>query len=390
MKKTIIKALRVISAVTAAAAASVPLVQTACCGESDAPPQTGAYAYCLYCANNGEVIAAKNDAQRLPMASTTKIMTALLGLEAADIEDAAVTVTPEMYAEGSSMYLEAGQQVRLSDLVGGMLMVSGNDAANAVAQTVGGSIEGFAGMMNSRAAEMGLSDTHFVTPSGLDADGHYTTARDLAVLMAACMENERFSEIDGSKSITVDFISPEGKQQTYYNENKLLSRYDDCIAGKTGYTDKAGRTLVTCAERGGIRLVCATLNDPDDWKDHEAMFDYGFGLLSMTLPEEIETALSLPVVGGSSETEKLIAGEPPKVCEGLQSEVTTVYELPPFLYAPVKKGEKLGELKYYTGGVYAGKADITAAYDIGVSDKTTTFTENIVSFFYKYCGIYNS
>ncbi len=388
MKKQVYSALRIISALIAAAAAALSFSTVVYSEEGDdAPPETSAYAYCLYCCNNGEVIAEKNADERLPMASTTKIMTAVLGLEAAQQSEnePEITITPEMYAEGSSMYLADGETVTLTELVGGMLMVSGNDAANAVAMTLGGSREGFADMMNEKAYELGLSDTHFVTPSGLDADGHFTTARDLARLMAYCMENEAFAEIDRSSSITVHFLSPAGKTQTYYNENKLLNLYEYCVAGKTGFTDKAGRTLVSCAEKDGIRLAAVTLNDGDDWNDHISLFDYGFGRLSMEKPDTADPqngGVSVPVVGGETDELTLIAGEPPLVCSGAGStDVTTEYELPHFVYAPIKKGEKIGELKYYTGGVYAGKADVTAQQEIAASQEMTTFTENIVSFF---------
>ena len=392
MKKREEIALRILAG-TAAAAVAALLCVTAYSDETQSNaeiPETSAYAYCLYCANNGENIAANRETEKLPMASTTKIMTAILGLEAVQRsgEDMYVTVTPDMYAEGSSMYLEAGETVSMNDLVGGMLMVSGNDAANAVALTVGGSFEGFAELMNEKARDIGISDTHFVTPSGLDAQEHYSTASDLCRLLAYCMENDEFAQIDKSRSITVDFKEPQGKSQTYYNENKLLSQYEFCIAGKTGYTDKAGRTLVSCAEKDGVRLICATLNDGDDWNDHSKLFDYGFEHTSMSKPQtsgESEKKVTVPVVGGTSEYVEVQSGEPPLVCvdpDGT-ADVTVSFELPHFVYAPVEKGSKIGELKYYTGGVYAGKSDVLALQQISPSNTETTFLENISSFFHR-------
>ena len=345
----------------------------------EAPPETSAYAFCLYCANNGEILLEKNSSERLPPASTTKLMTALLGFEAVQNGDIDVTITPEMYAEGSSMYLADGETVKLSQLVGGMLMVSGNDAANAIAATLGGSAEGFAYMMNDKAVSLSMADTHFVTPSGLDAQGHFSSARDLAKLMAACMENPLFAEVDKSACVTVDFVEPQGKTETYYNENKLLSMYEYCAAGKTGYTDKAGRTLVTCAEKDGVRLIAATLNDGDDWNDHIRLYEYGFSVVTMEKPKNApdSTGISLPVVGGTGDSVTVVCGEPPLVC----SDVTVETQLPHFLYAPVSKGEKIGRALYYTGGVYAGCADITAADDVAADKTQTAFTDNIVSFF---------
>ena len=351
-------------------------------------PEVSAYAYTLYCVNTGEFMLSKNGDVRLPMASTTKIMTAILGIEMlqADEEETVVTVTEDMYAEGSSMYLNSGEKILMSDLVGGMLMVSGNDAANAIALSVGGSFEGFQNLMNQKAREIGLENTSFVTPSGLDAEGHYTTAEDLAKLMQYCMENSLFREIDCNRSITVNFIEPSDKSQTYYNENKLLREYEYCIAGKTGYTQKAGRTLVSCAEKDGIRLIAVTLNDGDDWNDHKNMFDYGFECLSLEKLEMNFDGLSVPVVGGIAENVGLDVGEQPSVCvdgdEGEEPEV--VYKIPEFVYAPVKEGEKVGVIEYYKNGVYSGQSDVTAAGTVGYKEVTTSFVDNVVSFFLKY------
>ena len=348
-------------------------------------PTASAYAYALYCVNTGEFMLSQNGDVRLPMASTTKIMTAILGIEMlqADDEETVVTVTEDMYAEGSSMYLGAGEKILMSDLVGGMLMVSGNDAANAIALTVGGSFEGFRDMMNEKARDIGLENTSFVTPSGLDAEEHYTTACDLAKLMEYCMENSLFREIDCNQSVTANFIEPAGKSQTYYNENRLLREYEYCVAGKTGYTQKAGRTLVSCAEKDGIRLIAVTLNDGDDWNDHKNMFDYGFECLSMEKLEMDFEGLSVPVVGGAKDRIELDVGEQPSVCvdgdEGEEAEA--VYKLPEFVYAPVAEEKKIGWIEYYKNGVYAGKSEVTAAESVEYKEMTTSFLDNVLSFF---------
>ena len=355
--------------------------------EAETPMTISAYAYSLYCVNTGEFLLSGRADEKLAMASTTKIMTAILGIEAlqADNNETVVTVTPDMYAEGSSMYLKAGEQILMSDLVGGMLMVSGNDAANAIALSVGGSFEEFAGMMNQKAAEIGLADTSFVTPSGLDADDHYTTACDLARLMEYCMSNSMFREIDSSASITVNFVEPKDKVQTYYNENRLLREYDYCIAGKTGYTDKAGRTLVSCAEKDGIRLIAVTLNDGDDWNDHKKMYDYGFDRLSMQKLDISFDDLTVPVAGGTKDFACLLVGEQPSVCtSGDNSEIELVYDLPCFLYAPVIQGDIAGKIRYYKNGVYAGCSDVVAAETIVYKQIPTSFMDNVVSFFKRF------
>ncbi len=354
-------------------------------------PSVSAYAYALYCVNTGEFLMYGNGDVCLPMASTTKIMTAILGIEAlqSSEEELVVTITSDMYAEGSSMYLEDGTQLLMSDLVGGMLMVSGNDAANAIALTVGGSYEGFAQLMNAKAAEIGLENTSFVTPSGLDAEGHYTTACDLAKIMAYCMENYLFREIDSSSSITVNFIRPEGESQTYYNENRLLSMYEYCIAGKTGYTDSAGRTLVSCAEKDGIRLVAVTLNDGDDWNDHMSMFDYGFSQVSLEQLDVDFSGLTLDVVGGTQDEVSLCVSEQPSVCVSSDgsADVEVEYELPAFVYAPVAQGDSVGTVKYYTGGILAGQSEVTVGETVAYKEVPTSFIDNVVSFFKKLFGV---
>ena len=165
--------------------------------------ETSAGAFVLYCAENGEIILSKNENQRMKPASTTKLMTVLLTLEQAAKNDRVVTFTDEMIAEGSSMYLQVGEKVRLSDLAAGMMMASGNDAANAAAISISGSAEKFSGLMNARAAQIGMKNTHFVTPSGLDDDEHYTTAYDMALLMAAGLQNKDFADLTYQKSVGV-------------------------------------------------------------------------------------------------------------------------------------------------------------------------------------------
>ena len=201
-------------------------------------PSVSAASAILVETENGRVLFAKNAQEPRAMASTTKIMTALLALEQPDRE---ITITEEMIrAEGSSMGLRAGDRLSLHELAAGMLSVSGNDAANAAAIAIDGSLSAFAARMNRRAAELGLTQTHFVTPSGLDAEGHETTAADLARLMRFAMENELFASLCGSPQVSVSFEEPD-ETRTYTNHNKLLTLLEGCIGGKTGYTKHAGR-----------------------------------------------------------------------------------------------------------------------------------------------------
>lgn len=242
--------------------------------------EVSATAAVLMDADMGQVLYEKNGDRQMLIASTTKIMTALVVLEHAAPDDV-ITVTPNHMAEGSSMYLRAGETVRVEELLYGLLLCSGNDAALALTECAGG-LTPFVALMNEKASALGMAHTSFANPNGLDADGHYSTARDMAVLAAAAVENPTFRRICSSRSVTIG-------QRTMENHNRLLRQVEGCVGLKTGYTRAAGRTLVSCTERDGCRLVAVTLQDGNDWADHAALYDYGFRL---TAPRRgVQTAL---------------------------------------------------------------------------------------------------
>lgn len=235
--------------------------------------QIGTSASCaiLMDADTGQVLYEKDADRPMLIASTTKIMTALLAVETADLSQE-VTVTPEDMTEGSSMYLKVGEKLTMETLLYGLLLQSGNDAALAIAHTCGGSVEDFVAMMNRRAAELGMTGTSFANPNGLDDERHFSTARDMARLACCAMEDPTFRRLCSTRSVTVG-------GRTMSNHNRLLREVEGCIGLKTGFTKAAGRTLVSCAERNGHRLVAVTLCDGCDWNDHQALYDYGFSLL---------------------------------------------------------------------------------------------------------------
>ena len=240
--------------------------------------EVSATAAVLMDADMGQVLYEKNGDRQMLIASTTKIMTALVVLEHAAPDDV-ITVTPDHMAEGSSMYLRAGETVRVEELLYGLLLCSGNDAALALTECAGG-LTPFVALMNEKASALGMAHTSFANPNGLDADGHYSTARDMAA--AAAVENPTFRRICSSRSVTIG-------QRTMENHNRLLRQVEGCVGLKTGYTQAAGRTLVSCTERDGCRLVAVTLQDGNDWADHAALYDYGFRL---TAPRRgVQTAL---------------------------------------------------------------------------------------------------
>jgi len=320
----------------------------------------------LYCANNNQVIYEKNQHKKMKMASTTKVMTSLLCLEAAAADNAPVTFTKEMIAEGSSMYLEKGDVVRLRDLVVGMLLPSGNDAANAAAITICGSIEDFAQLMNERAAQIGMKDTNFVTPSGLDDENHYSTPYDMALLLSYAMENAEFAEIAAKKTCKVEFEKPKGKSYTYGNHNKLLSQYENCIGGKTGFTKAAGRCLVSVAEKDGLRLIAVTMKASDDWNDHKSMFNFGFDNLACIRCDDTKNSFEINVAGGT--VDKVTAGSLDSkdfvVQKSKADNVKRYVYTPSFIYAPVERGHKLGKVIYVLGDLIIAENKIQVMENI--------------------------
>lgn len=290
--------------------------------------------------SNLEVLISTNDSIRLPMASTTKIMTALVVLENSD-PDMIVTVPDcAVGIEGSSMYLKFSEKITVRELLYGLMLTSGNDAANALACVVGGNVDRFVSMMNDKAISLGLKDTHFTNPSGLPDDNHYTTAYELALMTAAALDNPDFADIVSTKTYT----TPNGRVLS--NHNKLLHLYDGAVGVKTGYTKKAGRCLVGAATRNGITLICVTLNDGDDWSDHITAFDYGFAnLKNITLAEKDGISLTLYTPDG--------LGVSIKNCSSLTSVVYNSQEIsysvfaPRFIYAPKSKGDIVGTVIFY-------------------------------------------
>lgn len=323
---------------------------------------TSAKAAILINADTGEVIYEQNSKEKLPMASTTKIMTALLLCEKGEMEKQ-ITVTDEMVrVEGSSMGLLAGDKVSFKALLYGMLLASGNDAANVTAYALGGTVNGFVKMMNEKAESLGLNNTHFETPSGLDGDEHYTTAENLANLARVCMQNPIFKEAASSKSATLEYGNPPYRR-TLTNHNKLLKTFDGAIGVKTGFTKKAGRCLVSAAERDGKRVIAVTLKDPNDWADHTALLNYGLEQIKTTKISPSQKEYTLDVIA-SREGSITVSIEDYKVTslddEGFSYEIN----LPNFVYAPIKKGEKLGSTEYFKNGVKIAQKDIVANKNI--------------------------
>lgn len=238
-------------------------------------PEVSAQACALIDARSGAVLFEKNGSLSLPMASTTKIMTAKVILDNMPLEKTVTVPKEAAFVEGSSIYLQPDEKITVETLLYGLLLESGNDAAHTLAVACSGSIEEFAFLMNKTASEMGLTHTSFANPHGLTSENHYTSASDLAFITAKALKNEKFKEIVSTKK----FLAPslDGKlTRLFLNHNKLLRLYDGAVGVKTGYTKAAGRCLVSAAEREGNMFIAVTLNDGNDWNDHKSMLDFAF------------------------------------------------------------------------------------------------------------------
>ena len=305
------------------------------------------------------VIWAKNDGERLSMASTTKIMTALVVLDKMPLDRRLTAIEGTCGIEGSSIYMRVGETFTVEELLYALMLQSANDAAALLAVETAGSIEAFAAMMNEKAAALGLQDTHFENPHGLDGETHYTTARDLAALSCAALSVPQFREIVSTVRRTIG----EGESaRTLVNHNRMLTTYDGAIGVKTGYTKKSGRCLVCAAERGGVTLVSVTIDDGDDWRDHAAMLDYGFaGLESVVLCEAGELSRELPCVGGTANAVRVANAE--RVSATLAKDhgaITVTLYAPHFLFAPVTAGDTVGTAVFRCGGREIGRCALTA------------------------------
>lgn len=285
------------------------------------------------------VLYEKNADLPLPQASTTKIMTALLILEREDPNRLVRISAGAACVEGSQMELRAGEEVSVRDLLYMLMLRSGNDAAVALAEACCGTQEAFVREMNEKAAALGLHETQFRNPHGLPDGGHYTTARDLARLTAAALENESFRALVSTKKVTLSY-----KSLTLTNSNRLLTSCPGAIGVKTGYTKAAGRCLVSAAERNGATLICVTLNDPNDWQDHQSLYDQAFSRIG-TYEVCAEQALScgVPVLGG--ETKALLGNTQALrylTVDGSPLPVRVEYRTVPMLFAPVGEGTVAG------------------------------------------------
>lgn len=331
-----------------------------------APPSTAARAAVVMEASSKRVLYAKNPHMKLPMASTTKIMTAILAIEMGNLEDV-VTVSPKAVGvEGSSIYLAKGERLTLEQLLYGLMLRSGNDAAVAIAEHIGGSVENFVRLMNRKAVQIGARNTNFVNPHGLHDDMHYTTAYDLALISAYAMQNPVFRTIVSTKYKKIPWEG-RGYDRVLQNKNALLWSYEGANGIKTGYTKVSRRCLASAALRDGMQLVCVVLDCQPWFDDSATLLDYGFANFKpYTVVSKEQVLGHIPVRDGYEAQVAAVCREEIllPVREGEEKEISVEVKLPQYLKAPVKAGTKVGYVKVTLGDEVSIRKDLYTAADV--------------------------
>ena len=317
----------------------------------------------LYEPTTGLVLYEKDADRRRPMASTTKIVTALAATEALS-PDTEITVPKEAVGvEGTSTYLEEGEVLTLENLLYALLLQSANDAAVAIAIAADGSIEAFADRMNGIALRLGLQNTHFTNPHGLPDEAHYTTARELAILTAEALKNPLIRQIVATERKA---FSSSLRRRVLTNHNKLLRLYDNAIGVKTGFTKSAGRCLVGAAEVDGLTLISVTLHASDDWNDHMALFDRGFSEYERTtVVRGGEIVWRLPVINGTFPFVEIQNGDAySRIEKRGDASYSVAVDIAAMPVAPIREGDVLGYLRIYRNGKEVARLPLSAAYPV--------------------------
>ena len=317
------------------------------------------------------VLYEKNPDHQSLIASTTKIMTALVVCEQCNVLDRMEIPKEAVGIEGSSMYLKEGEILTIQELLYGLMLRSGNDAAVALAIYCGGTVEGFAELMNDKARNLGLKNTHFVNPNGLDAPGHYSTARDLAVLAAYAMENPVFYKTVSAKNIRMG-------ERYLTNHNKLLWRVEGADGVKTGYTKAAGRILVSSATRDSRRIIAVTIDDGDDWNDHAKLLNEGFSRYELKqIVSEGDCLGYQEVLGGENAQAEILAADDFSFAVAPEEQPYTMLPGPDFAYAPVSEGEDAGFAYVLIQGNAIGRVPVVYGCTIPQEEPERSFFEKL-------------
>lgn len=328
-------------------------------------------------------VFAYNEKEKLPMASTTKIVTAITAIENGNLNDMVTTSKRAASVEGSSIWLAEGEQQKLEDLLYGLMLSSGNDAAIAIAEHIGG-YDNFVKLMNITAEKAGALNSNFENPNGLDSENHYTTAEDLAKITAYAMKNNTFRKIVSSKEKSVPWQGHEWNRKLK-NHNKLLRMYEGCIGVKTGFTKKDGRCLVSAAERNGVTLICVTLNDPNDWDDHINMLNYGFDIFEASKVVEKNSSISVPVANGIKKNVRCMPEKDYILPTMKDDRVTVKPKFKNDFSAPILTGDVVGYLTVYLNEVPIEDIKIISEEDV-VEERDDSLKSkflSIIKYFFK-------
>jgi len=360
----------------------LPLCSLFAAAERMPPDGISAQAAILIEADTGDIIFEKNSRQKLPMASTTKIMTALVALEEGDLTKTVSVAEAACGVEGSSIYLTAGEELTLEDLLYALLLESANDAAAAIAYEIAGGIEPFAERMNRLAETIGLTDSHFTNPHGLDDEAHFTTAYDLAKLTAYAMQNEQFRRIVSTYKHPIPLRGGEGVR-VLLNHNKLLRMSQDVIGVKTGFTKRSGRCLVSAAERDGVRVIAVTLNAPDDWNDHLFLHETGFSRYHLErLAETGQFTFEIPCPTSETGYVTVTNTDSLSVCLKNGTEVTYSAEAPHLLMPPVRTGDIIGQVTFTANGNVLGTLPLYAQTSVAEPEDTRSPVRKLLDQFH--------
>lgn len=355
---------KLISVIICAASAAMPV-----CAEAAAETAQSA---CVINAATGDIVFEKNAEERLPMASTTKIMTAYVALKNSTPKDIVNVSMNAQQQEGSAMYISAGEQFYMEDMLYGLMLNSGNDAAVAIAEHISGDVGSFVDLMNQAAWEIGADNTMFCNPNGLPNPAHRTTAKDLANITREAMQIPEFRRIVSTASRTV-WQAPRAtgagmevmpKAYELYNHNKLLNMYDGAVGVKTGYTETAGRCLVSAAEREGMVFIAVTLNDNDDWNTHAQLLDQAFAQHHPARLASKGEVIKEFVLDGKKYTFSAAEDCVIPLRDNAKSHINAGIHISSNLPAPVNKGEKVGYVEYKCGGELFASVDIVSDEDI--------------------------
>ena len=326
-------------------------------GNAAEPLSVSAKSAVLVLGDSGEIVWSKNSRERLPMASTTKIMTAIVAIEnCSDLSKTVKIDSSSCGIEGSSIYLKEGEKLTVEQLLFALLLESANDCACAISVEIAGSIEKFAELMNNTAAKIGMTDSHFTNPHGLDDEEHYTTAEDMAKLAVYALKNETFAKIVSTYKTTIPMNGDEGTR-LLLNHNKMLKYYDGAVGVKTGFTKRSGRCLVSAAMRDGVKMIAVTLSAPDDWNDHKNMLDYGFANYKhIVIADPGKISITLPVTGGNKNTITVSNRDTAELTVPIGDDsIRCRIEAPRFVYAPICEGEAVGYACFYKGDTQIAK-----------------------------------